>query len=764
MKRGAFLRLLTVCLAAVLGAIIGWQFARMSIRWQHETDIFGFFGGLIGLVLVYLVSGAGLLISKTKLQQRRHRVNTQLRSLMRGIENACQETLEETEADTEHDHRQKRAETFEVLAIAHLMTGETEGASHEFELARELGAKDASLLNNSGVAQAKLGRLPQAMSLVEQACAAVPGAKEPYANLAHIYCKGTFGAGGRSLQHGIDAVHKAIALDPEDPGNLERLGQILTRVGRTDEAMSSARSLAENSNGARTRQADAHNLMGVALLGKREHRTALHEFQSAARIDPTNGAALANIGATMIAQEQVRESLEPLLKAVILDPNCAAAQNNLGIALATVGAVNEAVHAFREASRLDPSLDEPHYNLGKVYADHGVTDLAARHLVRATQINPYAPEALLALGVVEAHLGHHDKAIEYVELAARYAPNDALTYISLGTCRALAGEYELAEQDLSRARDLDKDNQHVYGQLAYVHMMLHDVSTASSDLTIALSFGDMPLLNNNYALTQLELKGYDAALLHFNRSLSLKPDFHEVHYNLGYLWALKRRVLDAVREWEIAERFEAGHADCYVNLGVAYYLIDRLEECVLRFRRVLTMRTDRIEDYSNLAMAYSKQGVVSKKLSRKKGDRHNQVAVERFSLAIGMFDLAIRIDQYNVVLHSNRGLACFFANRFEEAFEEWSKIAKIDPEYAKKRGELTKDTVFDESCVNFVSMKVWERAHGLPPKTHGFKFVTAPSYAAEEWNLMVPREDLAGVQQLERESREVERAIRALVI
>lgn len=305
----------------------------------------------------------------------------------------------------------------------------------------------------------------------------------------------------------------------------------------------------------------------------------------------------------------------------------------------------------------------------------------------------------------------------------------------------------------------------MYSLLAYVQCMSEDYSSASESLAVALNLDPRDVLvNDNYGLTALEMKSPDSAMKHFREALKLKPRYHRVRYHIGYVHALNKKIDLAIDEWERSVEHETGFVDVFVNLGVSYYLLDRLDDAVTQFRRALTMRHDRMEDYSNLAMAFAKQGVALRKGCKDPNDTDNprvRNAREKFSQSVGMFDRAIELAPKNVILHSNRGLACFFANRVEDAMHEWSMVSNLDAEYAKRRGHLMQ-TVFDEAAVQFVSLKVSDRVSRHPFLTADYAYRLAPSYDADQWELMLRDDDLKQVPQWSAEADRLGRALKAL--
>ncbi len=125
-----------------------------------------------------------------------------------------------------------------------------------------------------------------------------------------------------------------------------------------------------------------------------------------------------------------------------------------------------------------------------------------------------------------------------------------------------------------------------------------------------------------------------------------------------------------------------------------------------------------------------------------------------------MFDRALVLDPRNVMLHSNRGLACFFASLPEEAMKEWGLVSKIDPAYANRRGKRLQSE-YDDSQIAFVPFSVPDRAAPIAPKTAGFLPRYVPGYDTEEWDLILSDPALSRLSDLRRDLRQVDRTLAA---
>lgn len=756
---GARLRLAAVIIAGLVGAGAGYA---ITLRSPDNRSVAVFLGLVIGCALVYLVTGFKILyltnIYRVKLTGLNHQISSQLDKSIERLQSAIDKAREKDESVP--------VQSLEELGVARLLKEEVQESIEAFNFAHQHGGTlTVEPLNNAGIAFMKAGRPRHAYESFERAFKEGNGSVEPKANLTHYLSESYVGSEQLNLGRAMEQIQALISREQNKTTYLNRKGFIHLRRGEPDEALNAFSQALEEGKGDKYAMANARNNIGYAKFYRGDYKGALEDFRVAVRLDPGHGRAMANQGVALVQLDSVREGLERLQRAAEMDPKSAPIHSNLGYVLCLAGAINDGIVALRKAESLDPSAYEPVYNLGKSYADFGIADVANRYLDRASQIQPNSWQTLLAQGVVMMQQGHFVEARKPLERAAEIKPDEPAVLADYGVCLAMVMRYEEAEQYLKEAVKIRKDSASMYSLLAWVQCMCEDYSSASEALAVALNLDPRDVLvNDNYGLTALEMKSPDSAMKHFREALKLKPKYHRVRYHIGYVHALNKKIDLAIDEWEKSVEHETGFADVFVNLGVSYYLLDRLDDAVTQFRRVLTMRHDRMEDYSNLAMAFAKQGVALRKGCKDPNDTDNprvRNAREKFGQAVGMFDRAIELSPKNVILHSNRGLACFFGNRVEDAMHEWSMVSNLDAEYAKRRGHLMQ-TVFDEAAVQFVSLKVSERVSRHPFLTADYAYRLAPSYDADSWEYMLRDEDLKQVPKWTSEADRLGRALKAL--
>jgi tetratricopeptide (TPR) repeat protein len=755
-SRSVVIRWLIIAAAAIVSGGVGWYLVHISESAHIKPAVGAVVGALAGGILLYLVSGARVLsltlINKNKLNA----VNGRMRHVLSNAEEKYEKEL---------DNKNGTASQARLrLAIAHLLQDEVEKSVHEFQQAGRMGINESIFFNNAGVALAKRGNITQSVEMFQKAVAQNGHKGQPHVNLAHAYLQAFADEEQLLIDRALEEIDESVKVDGEKPVHFNRRGLVMLRAKRYDDAIQCFRKAMDLDATSKYTLADSHNDIGFAQFAKGDLRNAVMQFQMALRNDPGHGRALSNLGIMQLLQGQQSEALETIRNAARLDPNSAPVRNNLGYALARGRTVNDGLREFREAILHDPGFFEAYYNMGKIYLDEQILETAERNLNRAYQLNPKAWEVLVAVAVMRMQQEHWNQAMQLLIQANEIAPNQPLILNNLATCMAMDGDYSRAQDLLEKATEIDSNNADLHSQLGWVYLLQENVSMCANEMNVAININPrVARYHNNYGLCQIGRGDYDGAVGSFRKAIELDSEYGKVHYHIGYVYAVQGKQDMAIKEWEITERVEPTFVDVHVNLGVAYFKKGNYDQAINEFKKVIAVRQHRMEDFSNLGLALAKYGVFIRKGARNREDPKWKESTERHKLAIDMFDRALALDPNNVMLHSNRGLACFFANRAEDAVMEWGLVTKLDPGYARRR-EKVMQTEFDESAIAFAQLDILERADRVPARTADFLYRLSPGYDTEEWSVIIDDQNLSEVPALAQRSRQLERTLKALRI
>lgn len=174
------------------------------------------------------------------------------------------------------------------------------------------------------------------------------------------------------------------------------------------------------------RNADALNLLGIALQtqGRAEHAVPL--MAEAVAINPLSSMYRANYGAALALCGRGRDAAEQLEAAVEIRPDNQLAARNLGVVLAGLHRGKNAVDMLARAVQLAPDAPEPRLAIAHALLEAGRGHEAAEAASAVLELNPTAKQAEQARFLREAAAGtapERAPAMYVKELFDVYAPH-----------------------------------------------------------------------------------------------------------------------------------------------------------------------------------------------------------------------------------------------------------------------------------------------------------------------------------------------------
>jgi Flp pilus assembly protein TadD len=319
---------------------------------------------------------------------------------------------------------------------------------------------------------------------------------------------------------------------------------------------------------ARPANADARNLLGVALQALGRGDDAITELRQAVKLAPDAPNLRGNLGEVLRQNGQLDEAARELEKAIELDPNSSQALNNLGIIHYDRGKFAEAVAFYRRALDVRPEMAEASNNLGNALRVLGDAEGAMNAYQEALTHREHYPEAYNNLGTML----QADKKYDEAEHALRKAIMQNPTYIE--AFNNLANLLAAQKKDVDALRVLGdalkfapKNPQTL---LITAKIQLRRGAHASAEQAARLSIQDQP--ENAEALTVLgqvlhDLDRYDEALEMLKRAVEASPNNPEA---LNFYGVALKSVgrLDEAREFILkALKLNGGMFGAYANLN-----------------------------------------------------------------------------------------------------------------------------------------------------------------------------------------------------
>ncbi len=235
--------------------------------------------------------------------------------------------------------------------LQHHRTGELSEAERLYRevLSREPDHPQAVFL--LGVLAVQCGRIDDAVTMLERATALAPGNAACHANLGEALRRRGDSAAA------IDALLRAIAIDPDAVDPLYALAGLLHERGAFDGAIACFQHAAELRPG--LPDIDTRLVSARAAI---ERRPGVASRGSDPE-DALSAAALLAMARPVAVKGRLQEASILLERAVHLNPRLTLAHCNLGLLYAALGRVREASASYRRALAIEPGLAETHHNL-----------------------------------------------------------------------------------------------------------------------------------------------------------------------------------------------------------------------------------------------------------------------------------------------------------------------------------------------------------------------------------------------------------------
>ena len=289
----------------------------------------------------------------------------------------------------------------------------------------------------------------------------------------------------------LDAAYRALAksilLEQQDPGGPEAFilrGQIyaaLKERERAVQALEKAISIDPANDFATMR-------LGVVEYGEGKRDVAMGHFDKALALNPESKWAYLWKGIVYSEERALNESRVALNEALRLDPRFDLALYNLGWVALKEKNKNyaEAEKLFRRALSVNPSYKEALYGLAMVYGYQNQYEIAHGYLSQALELDSGFLTAWKWRGIVNYEMKEFLAARADFSQGLALDPANADLFVRRARVSILSGQFEEALDDLLLAKKFDEKNHRIYLYLGQVYSELDRLDIAIEVLNTAL--------------------------------------------------------------------------------------------------------------------------------------------------------------------------------------------------------------------------------------------------------------------------------------
>jgi tetratricopeptide (TPR) repeat protein/DNA-binding winged helix-turn-helix (wHTH) protein len=508
-----------------------------------------------------------------------------------------------------------------------------------------------TLLDRTGHQSSEKIRLEEALDIAQK-------------SKATILIMGSFGRLGEQIR--IDA-----QLHDARDGQLlaaERLvvdqpAQILTQVDVLSIKLASHLGAADQSANSGLTSVMTNNLaayryysLGVEKAQAVQNPEAIALLEKAIALDPDFAMAYARIGYTYVVSWGLLEKGKPYLEKAFKLTNRLSEKDKLNIN-AWYALANQdyaaAIRSFQEIVSRYPLEVESYRGLGRLLRGENRHDEAIEILKQGLVIDSEAKDLYNGLGSVYSDLGRHDEAIAMFQRYVSLAPEEPNAYDSLGMGYQWAGRYQEAIGEYKRALDLKPDFEvsiiHLANTLYQTGRYAESLQKFQRYIDIAPSTGERARGYSGIAVVQRsrgrmndaeraarQALAYDKAsggqlfvtalakgdviaadkLKQIFEKLGIRDrgargNLRELGYFQGSFELKSGRGREAVEKFKEALQHRApiwnvdAYEDCLAN---AYLELDRVDESIAEYERILKLNPNYPLIHYHLARAYARKG------------------------------------------------------------------------------------------------------------------------------------------------------------
>lgn len=296
--------------------------------------------------------------------------------------------------------------------------------------------------NNLGTELRQLGKLDEAIEALGKALEIDPKFGSALFNMGTLL-EEQGKQDPRKLAQALKYYRAALEDDSDVVTRRLALAKVLDKLNRTDEALQAYRDVLALEQG----HFEARLKVASLLMAEGRRSEAIPEYRKAVVADPTSKVARYHLALALRDEGELDAAAKMLEGALQLDPQDADIRCDLGSTLVALGRVEEGIREYHEVLRFKPDHAHTHYNLGLALQGQEKYEEAAAEYREAVRLSPdYAP-AHTNLGVVLKRLGRPGEALAAYQRAIEADPTHVVAHFNLGVTYYEQGRLlEAAEQ------------------------------------------------------------------------------------------------------------------------------------------------------------------------------------------------------------------------------------------------------------------------------------------------------------------------------
>lgn len=365
------------------------------------------------------------------------------------------------------------------------------------------------------------------------------------------------------------------------------------------------------------------------------------------------------LGLAYYEDKDYKAAIRELKTAIKESPTIPILHNQLGLAYQADDEPRDAIEEYKKALALEPEFFPARVNLGVVYyLQKRFTD-AAEEFMQVLQKAPDHAGAHLGLGLAYAQTDKYEEAVSHFQEAIRLNPQDSEAHKQLALVYKLQGKKEEALDNLKTAVTLNPNDSEAHWHLAELYM---------------------------------ERDKVDEALMSYTYVTDIMGGMSMAHYEKGMALRKKGALLEALAEFERAEKGDPKYPGLQAQLASLYHELNRTEDAV---------------DHYEKALKYTSGGAQEVELRRGLGNAYT--LQWKFKKAIEQYNKALAIEPENAQTHKEIAEAYAFNRDIPAALPHWRRAAELAPDLAQGIWERALDFDYSIAEAHYVLGLIYEK-------------------------------------------------------
>lgn len=409
------------------------------------------------------------------------------------------------------------------------------------------------------------------------------------------------------LSNALETMDACLRSNPQSPEVFLYHGALLRHAGQTDKAREAfQKALSMNKY-----LAKAHYQLGSLERAARHISEARDALQKCIQLTPDDpyahyqlGMVYRELGETQLAQLELK-------RACMLHPTDSYGHSQLGQIFQATRQWDQAVLEYSQALSLktnDPYVLE---KLGEVMIEKREFARAAELLQEALS-HQFHPEArtMIKLGKVLQTLGRMRDLVAQMEEVLRLSPGNTDALFLLARAYVAEQDHVRAIAALQKLLEAAPDHADAWLELGKLYQAQGKDDDAITAFTKASpNAPDQAGVWNTIGVLLSNRRDYTEALNAFRKALSYDYSDVQIQNNLK---AVQKKIESNCRSViEAAEETlatDSGKLDPYLQMGLAYEMIDRPDEAMMAYQRLLSIKPDSIEGLQAYADLLKRRG------------------------------------------------------------------------------------------------------------------------------------------------------------